>query len=377
MNLFDVYSQYKINFKAGKGLTLTAADGKEYLDFYGGHGVISIGHCHPYYTEKITNQLNTLAFYTNVIQNDIQEELARKLGKISGYNDYNLFLCNSGAEAVENALKIASFHTGKKRILALKGAFHGRTSGALAVTDNESLRSEYNVAHEVTFIELNDVQVLEEELGKEDVAALIIEGIQGVGGVYEPSVEYLQLARNLCTNYNTALILDEIQAGYGRTGKFFAHQYADIKADIITTAKGMGNGFPVAGVLIAPHFEAKKGMLGTTYGGNYLACTAALAVLDVIENENLLENAQRVGDYLFMELKAQDFVKEVRGKGLMIGIEMENAKEMRTKLLMDGKIFTGFSAPATIRLLPPLNITLNDAKRFIQVFNSIHENVSI
>lgn len=377
MNLFDVYSQYAISFKSGKGLVLTDSQGNEYLDFYGGHGVISIGHSHPHYVKTIGNQLNKLAFYTNVIQNDLQIELAQKLGKVSGYADYNLFLCNSGAEAVENALKLASFHTKKKRVVAMKGAFHGRTSGALAVTDNPAISSMYNIGHDVTFIELNDSQLLKQEISKGDVAALIIEGIQGVNGVYEPTTEYLQFARKLCSSFNTALVIDEIQSGYGRTGRFFAHQYADIEPDIITTAKGMGNGFPIAGVLISPDIKAEKGMLGTTFGGSYLASSAAVAVLDVMENESLLANAQRVGQYLINELKMMDFVKEVRGRGLMIGIEMENAKELRTKLLQEGKIFTGFSGPSTIRLLPPLNISMSEAEQFLKVFSSVVENISV
>jgi acetylornithine/N-succinyldiaminopimelate aminotransferase len=371
MNLFDVYSKYSVDLVKAKGAKLTSAEGKEYLDFYGGHGVISIGHSHPKYIDAVTNQLNNIAFYTNVIINRRQEELATKLGAISGYDDYNLFVCNSGAEAVENALKVASFHTGKKRVVAMKRAFHGRTSGAIAATDNPNIWAEYNKGHQVSFIELDDKQALLNEFEKGDIAAVIIEGIQGVGGLFEGSEDFLSFARELCDANESCLILDEIQSGYGRTGKFFAHQYAGIQADIITTAKGMGNGFPISGVLIAPTIEAKKAMLGTTYGGNHLACAAGVAVLDVIKEENLMENALEVGDYLRGELQEIDQITEVRGRGLMVGFVIDGAKELRQKLIYDKNIFTGFSNPDVIRLLPPLNITKAEADLFIDALKSV------
>ncbi len=374
MNLFDVYSQYNVDLRKAKGAVLTDVEGKDYLDFYGGHGVISIGHGHPKYIKAIENQLHQIAFYTNVIQNSLQVELAKKLGQLSGYDDYNLFLANSGAEAVENALKVASFKTGKSKIIAFNSAFHGRCSGSIAITDNPSIQSRFNQYHKVAFIALNDFEALEEEFKDNDVAAIIIEGIQGVGGVYEASPEFLANVRELCTNKGAIMIMDEIQSGYGRTGKFFAHQFAEIKPDLITVAKGMGNGFPISGVLIAPYIEAKKGMLGTTFGGNHLACAAAIAVLDVIKEEKLIENAVQIGQYLKNELSKFSFVKEVRGRGLMIGVEMDNAAEFRKHLIQDKHVFTGFSGPNTIRLLPPLNITIKEAKEFIGLLSSTQKN---
>lgn len=374
MNLFDVYSQYNVDLRKAKGAVLTDVEGKDYLDFYGGHGVISIGHGHPKYIKAIENQLHQIAFYTNVIQNSLQVELAKKLGQLSGYDDYNLFLANSGAEAVENALKVASFKTGKSKIIAINSAFHGRCSGSIAITDNPSIQSRFNQYHKVAFIALNDFEALEEEFKDNDVAAIIIEGIQGVGGVYEASPEFLANVRELCTNKGAIMIMDEIQSGYGRTGKFFAHQFAEIKPDLITVAKGMGNGFPISGVLIAPYIEAKKGMLGTTFGGNHLACAAAIAVLDVIKEEKLIENAVQIGQYLKNELSKFSFVKEVRGRGLMIGVEMDNAAEFRKHLIQDKHVFTGFSGPNTIRLLPPLNITIKEAKEFIGLLSSTQKN---
>jgi len=375
MNLFDVYSQYNVDLRKAKGAVLTDVEGKDYLDFYGGHGVISIGHGHPKYIKAIENQLHQIAFYTNVIQNSLQVELAKKLGQLSGYDDYNLFLANSGAEAVENALKVASFKTGKSKIIAFNSAFHGRCSGSIAITDNPSIQSRFNQYHKVAFIALNDFEALEEEFKDNDVAAIIIEGIQGVGGVYEASPEFLANVRELCTNKGAIMIMDEIQSGYGRTGKFFAHQFAEIKPDLITVAKGMGNGFPISGVLIAPYIEAKKGMLGTTFGGNHLACAAAIAVLDVIKEEKLIENAVQIGQYLKNELSKFSFVKEVRGRGLMIGVEMDNAAEFRKHLIQDKHVFTGFSGPNTIRLLPPLNITIKEAKEFIGLLSSTQKNL--
>ena len=370
MKLFDVYSQYDVDLRKAKGAILTDVEGTDYLDFYGGHGVISIGHGHPRYIDAIESQLHQIAFYTNVIKNTLQIELAEKLGTLSGYPDYTLFLGNSGAEAVENALKLASFKTGKNKIIAIKGSFHGRCSGSIAVTDNPSIQSAFNQGHNVGFIELNDIEALELVFKDNDVAGIIIEGIQGVGGVYEGTPEFLKAVREICTKTEALMIMDEIQSGYGRTGKFFAHQWADVKPDLITVAKGMGNGFPISGVLIAPNIEAKKGMLGTTFGGNHLACAAAIAVLDVIKSEKLIENALEIGEYLKKELKQLDFIKDIRGRGLMIGIEMENAAEFRKQLIVEEMIFTGFSGPDTIRLLPPLNITIKDAKKFIKALIS-------
>ncbi len=377
MNLFDVYTKYNVDLVKAKGAKLFCSEGKEYLDFYGGHGVISIGHAHVKYVQALTKQLNDIAFYTNIIKNSIQVELAKKLGELSGYADYNLFLCNSGAEAVENALKIASFYTGKNRVIAMKNAFHGRTSGALAATDNPTIWSEFNKGHLVSFIDLDDKQALLSAFEKGGIAAVIIEGIQGVGGVYEGSEDFLSFTRELCNANEACLIIDEIQSGYGRTGKFFAHQHVDIQPDIVTVAKGMGNGFPVAGVLISPKIEAKKAMLGTTFGGNHLACSAGIAVLDVLKEDELMENAIKMGDYLRTELIKIEAVKEVRGRGLMIGIVLENAKDIRNKLIYEEKIFTGFSNPDVIRLLPPLNISVFEADLFLEALKSVTKQVLV
>ena len=371
MQLFNTYTKYDINLVSGEGITLSDANGKEYKDFYGGHGVISIGHSHPHYLFRLENQLKCLGFYSNVVENKLQDQLAEKLGELSGYTDYNLFLCNSGAEANENALKLAAFHTGKSKVIAIKGAFHGRTGGALAVTDNTKLASSYNAKHNVVFIEMNDVAALKVELEKGDVAAFIIEGIQGVNGVVIPETKFLKQAEKLCNEYKTLLILDEIQSGYGRTGKFFAHQHANIKADITTTAKGMGNGFPLAGVLIHPKLEGKAGLLGTTFGGNHLACAAGIAVLEVIKEENLIDNAAKVGQYLKDEIKLLVGDEAVRAKGLMIGIDLENKAEVKSSLLFDKSYFTGASGDKTLRLLPPLTVTMADAKAFISDFSSV------
>lgn len=377
MKLFDVYNCYNINLVNGKGSKIADDKGNKYLDLYGGHGVISIGHSHPHYIFRIEHQLHCLGFYSNAVKNDMQEKLACKLGKLSGYDDYNLFLCNSGAEADENALKVASFHTGKSKVIAIKGAFHGRSSGVLAITDNPKLSSEFNAKHNVVFVEMNDSAALEKEMIKQDVAAVIIEGIQGVNGVVEPSVEFLKAAKMLCEKNNALLILDEIQSGYGRTGKFFAHQYADIKADIITTAKGMGNGFPIAGVLISPNIKAEKGMLGTTFGGNHLACAAGMAVLETIEEEQLIENAAELGSYLISKLKDNKAIQAIRGKGLMIGIDLENMPAVRKQLLEDYGIFTGSSGTKTLRLLPALSITKKEVDQFIEAFMKITQIVKV
>ena len=375
MKLFDVYNCYDINLVNGKGAKLSDDKGNQYLDFYGGHGVISIGHSHPHYMFRIEHQLHCLGFYSNAVKNDLQEKLACKFGKVSGYDHYNLFLCNSGAEANENALKIASFHNKKLKVVSIKGAFHGRTGGALAITDNPKLSSPYNKEHEVVFIEMNDSNTLEKELKSGDVSAVIIEGIQGVNGVFEPEEQFLKNAKAACEKNNALLILDEIQSGFGRSGKFFAHQYSDVQPDIITTAKGMGNGFPIAGVLIAPELEAWKGMLGTTFGGNHLACAAATAVLETIEEEQLIKNAEQMGEYLITALKDNKAIKAIRGKGLMIGIDMENMSEIRTKLLKEFGIFTGSSGSNTLRLLPPLSITKKETDLFIKAFNKLTQIV--
>ncbi|WP_372750980.1 aspartate aminotransferase family protein [Labilibaculum sp.] len=377
MELFDVYNAYKINLVNGKGLYVSDDKGNKYLDFYGGHGVISIGHCHPHYIFRIEHQLHCIGFYSNAVKNDIQEKLAYKLGQICGYGNYNLFLCNSGAEANENALKIASFHSGKSKVVAIKGSFHGRSGGALAITDNPKLSSNFNAKHEVAFIAMDDSLALEKELAASDVAAIIIEGIQGVNGVVEPSVEFLKAAERLCKKYKALLILDEVQSGYGRTGKFFAHQYANIKADIITTAKGMGNGFPISGVLISPEIDAWPGMLGTTFGGNHLACAAGLAVLETIDEEKLLENASELGAYLISKLATNKAVKAIRGKGLMIGVDLEDMPTIRKQLLEEHGIFTGASGSKTLRLLPPLSITKKEVDQFIEAFQETTKTVLV
>ncbi|RZT95942.1 acetylornithine aminotransferase [Ancylomarina subtilis] len=371
MQLFNTYTKYDINLLSGEGITLADAEGKEYKDFYGGHGVISIGHSHPHYLFRLENQIRCLGFYSNVVENKLQDQLAEKLGELSGYTDYNLFLCNSGAEANENALKLAAFHTGKSKVIAIKGAFHGRTGGALAVTDNAKLASSYNAKHEVVFIEMNDTEALKKELEKGDVAAFIVEGIQGVNGVVIPETKFLKEAESLCQKYGALLILDEIQSGYGRTGMFFAHQHSDIKADIITTAKGMGNGFPLAGVLIHPKIEGKSGLLGTTFGGNHLACAAGIAVLEVMKEEKLIENAAKVGQYLANELIKLMGEKAVRAKGLMMGVDLENMAEIKSALLFEKGYFTGASGKKTLRLLPPLTLTLAEAETFISEFSSL------
>ncbi len=372
MKLFDVYPLFNIDIVKGKGCHVWDAEGNEYLDLYGGHAVISVGHCHPYYVQKLTEQLNKLGFYSNSVINSLQVELAEKLGKLSGYDDYSLFLINSGAEANENALKLASFHNHKKRVVSFKKAFHGRTSAAVKVTDNPAIIAPINDTIPVTFVPLNDIKAVEAELQKGDVSSVIIEGIQGVGGIQQPSDLFMQELRALCTQYNVVLILDEIQSGYGRTGKFFAHQYAGIKPDMITVAKGIGNGFPLAGVLISPEFKPVYWMLGTTFGGNHLACAAAIAVLDIMENEKLLDNAKNIGDYLIDELAKLPGIKEIRGRGLMIGIEFEGSiKEIRSRLLFEEKVFTGVAGTNTIRLLPPLCLTLEEAKDFMQRFKRV------
>ncbi|MCF0189874.1 MAG: aminotransferase class III-fold pyridoxal phosphate-dependent enzyme [Marinilabiliaceae bacterium] len=372
MNLFDVYSLYDVIPVKGQGCKIWDDRGTEYLDLYGGHAVISVGHSHPYYVARITEQLNKIGFYSNSVVNPLQVELAEKLGKISGYDDYSLFLINSGAEANENALKLASFHTGRDKVVAFRRSFHGRTSGAVAVTDNPKIVSPFNAVHKVLWAELNDIDSVETHLKNGDVAAVIIEGIQGCGGIHIPTTQFMQDLRALCDKYGTVLILDEIQSGYGRSGKFFAHQYYGIKPDIISMAKGIGNGFPVGACLISPRFQPVVGMLGTTFGGNYLAMAAAIAVAEIAEKENLVENSAKVGKYLMDNMPKSDRIKEVRGRGLMIGIEFnEPIKEIRRSLLFDKNIFTGVAGQNMIRLLPPLCLTVEEADRFIKSFKEV------
>lgn len=372
MKLFDVYPLWNIEPVKGQGCHIWDKDGVEYLDLYGGHAVISIGHCHPKYNEILKNQIDKLGFYSNAVQNSLQKELAEKLGQMCGYPTYNLFLCNSGAEANENAFKVASFHTGRKRILAVSKAFHGRTSGAVEATDNPKIQAEFNKNNNVTFVPLNDIEAARKELEKREYAALIIEGIQGVAGIFVPQEEYLKSLRQICDATGTVLILDEIQSGYGRTGKFFAHQHCAVEADIVTVAKGIGNGFPLSGVIISPKIEAVYGMLGTTFGGNHLACAAAIAVLDVMKEEKLVENAAEIGNYLMERLKGHKSIKELRGKGLMIGIELNDGfSTIRNRLLFEKHIFTGGAGANVIRLLPPLCITREIADRFIEALTEL------
>ena len=372
MELFNVYSLYPVEPVRGKGCFVYDAAGTEYLDLYGGHAVISIGHAQPDYVRALSEQAARLGFYSNSVINSLQQKLADKLGKASGYDDYSLFLINSGAEANENALKLASFHNGKKRVIAFKHAFHGRTSAAVRVTDNPKIIAPVNEDLAVTYLPLNDSAAVEAELQKGDVSSVIIEGIQGVGGIQLPTDDFMKELRALCTKYEACLILDEIQSGYGRSGKFFAHQYAGIKPDLITVAKGIGNGFPMSGLLISPMFKPVYGMLGTTFGGNHLACAAAIAVLEIMENEKLIDNAAQVGNFLIEELHKLPGIKEIRGRGLMIGIEFEESiKEVRSKLLFEEKVFTGVAGTNTIRLLPPLCLTMDEAKEFLTRFKKV------
>lgn len=370
MQLYPVYPLFDINIVKGEGCHVWDSEGQEYLDLYGGHAVISIGHCHPHYVEKLTQQLNTLGFYSNSVINRLQEQLAERLGKACGYDNYQLFLVNSGAEANENALKLASFHTGRKRILAASKAFHGRTSLAVEATDNPKLVAPVNANGHVQFLPLNDLEAFQSELAKGDVAAVIVECIQGVGGIRLATSEFMQGLRKACSENGTVLICDEIQCGYGRSGKFFAHQHTGVRPDIITCAKGIGNGFPMGAVLISPQFEAVFGQLGTTFGGNHLACTAALAVLDVIEEEHLVENAASVGSYLLAQLKTlaaeTPSIVDVRGEGLMIGIEFSDSiKTLRTRLVKEQHVFTGAASTNILRLLPPLSLTKAEADDFL------------
>lgn len=366
MKPFDVYPLYDVNIVEGKGCNVWDENGTEYLDLYGGHAVISIGHAHPHYVTAIAKQVTRLGFYSNSVINKLQQQVAERLGKLSGYEDYSLFLINSGAEANENALKLASFHNGRKRIVSFGKAFHGRTSLAVEATDNPAIIAPINANGHVTYLSLNDTEAMRRELAKGDVCAVIIEGIQGVGGIKLPTDEFLQALRQACTETGTILILDEIQSGYGRSGRFFAHQYSGIRPDLITVAKGIGNGFPMGGVLISPMFKPVYGQLGTTFGGNHLACAAALAVMDVIRDEELVQNAARVGQHLLDELKKFPQIREVRGRGLMIGLEFDRpVKELRARLIYDEHVFTGASGTNVIRLLPPLCLSVEEADAFL------------
>ncbi|PWT76466.1 MAG: aspartate aminotransferase family protein [Bacteroidetes bacterium] len=369
MKLFDVYAINNISIVKAKGSYIWDDKGLQYLDMYGGHAVISIGHTHPHFVQRVSEQLNKLAFYSNSVKIPIQEELALKLGQVSGKEDYQLFLCNSGAEANENALKLASFHTGRKKIIAFKKSFHGRTSLAVAATDNPSIVAPVNRTDNVIFLALNDEDSLEACFRAQgnEIAAVIVEGIQGVGGINLTNESFLQQIRRLCTEHGAVFIADSVQCGYGRTGKFFSHDYADVDADIYSMAKGMGNGFPVGGIIIAPHIQPKLGMLGTTFGGNPLACAAALAVLEVMESESLMQNAAKTGEYLIRQLREMPQLKNIRGKGLMIGFDLpEELKDLRKNLLMNQHIFTGEAKPNTIRLLPSLALSRKDADEFLE-----------
>ncbi|MCK3682676.1 aminotransferase class III-fold pyridoxal phosphate-dependent enzyme [Maribellus sp. YY47] len=377
MKLFDVYPLFDITPVKAEGCHVWDKDGNKYLDLYGGHAVISIGHSHPVYVQKISDQLSQIGFYSNSVQNPLQYELADKLGQVSGCDEYQLFLCNSGAEANENALKLASFITGKKKVISYKKGFHGRTSAAVAITDNPKIVAPVNETPNAIILPFNDIEATEEVLKNGDVAAVIVEGIQGIGGIRVPDMNFLQQLKKLTEKYVAALIIDEIQSGYGRSGRFFAFQYAGIKPDIITMAKGMGNGFPIGGVLIQPEIEPWYGMLGTTFGGNHLACAAAIAVLDVIQNEKLVENSEKTGNYLMEALAAIDGDFEVRGKGLMIGIEFPfPIAEIRKRLLFDYGIFTGVSGQNIIRLLPPLGLTISQANEFLAAFEAVYADIA-
>lgn len=372
MTLFDVYPLFDVNIVKGKGCHVWDEKGNEYLDLYGGHAVISIGHAHPHYVEAVSNQVAKLGFYSNSVINTLQRDLAEKLGAMCGYDDYQLFLINSGAEANENALKLASFYNGRTKVISFAKAFHGRTSLAVEVTNNPKIIAPINDNGHVTYLPLNDTEAAKAELSKGDVCAVIIEGIQGVGGIQVPNAEFMKELRRMCDETNTVLILDEIQSGYGRSGKFFAHQYMGIKPDMITVAKGIANGFPMAAVLISPKFTPVYGQLGTTFGGNHLGCAAAIAVLDVMKEENLIENAAKVGAHLMEELKSFKGIKELRGLGLMIGMEFEEPiKEIRSKLLFEQKVFTGVSGTNVIRLLPPLCLSMAEADEFLERLHNV------
>ena len=371
MNLFDVYPLNDIEIVKASGSTVWDAQGQEYLDLYGGHAVISIGHTHPHYVKRLTDQLNKVGFYSNSVKIPLQVQLAEKLGVVSGKTDYQLFLCNSGAEANENALKLASFYNGRKKVIAFTGAFHGRTSLAVSATDNPKIIAPVNSTDHIVFLPFNDEDALKKafaDFGGE-ISSVIIEGIQGVGGIKEASVSFLQLIRTLCDQYDAVYIADSVQCGYGRTGQFYSHDYAGVNADVYTMAKGMGNGFPVAGISISPRFKPWHSMLGTTFGGNHLACAAALAVLEIMEQDHLMENAKNVGNYLIAELRKIEEIREVRGRGLMIGIDLpEELTQVKKNLLFKQHIFTGEAKPNVIRLLPALNLSKEQADQFLENF---------
>ena len=372
MDLFKTYKLWPIEPVKGLGCKVWDRNGTEYLDLYGGHAVISVGHCHPKYLKALQDQAAKIGFYSNAVENSLQKTLADKLGAICGYPDYNLFLCNSGAEANENAMKLASFTTGRSKVLACTKAFHGRTSGAVAVTDNPKIQSPFNKTGNVEFIALNDSEALEAKLATKEFAAVIIEGIQGVAGIWEPSAEFLKTARKACDNYGTLLIMDEVQSGMGRTGQFFAHSKSGVKADIVSMAKGLAGGFPIGAIIINPAIKAEYGMLGTTFGGNHLACAAAIAVLDIMKDESLMDNAAKVGDYLMHNLQGNKAIKQLRGRGLMIGIELNPGFEtLRDRLLFEKHIFTGGAGANVIRLLPPLCLSEEQAGKFIESFNEL------
>ena len=372
MDLFNVYKRWDIEPVRGSGSTLWDKDGQEYLDLYGGHAVISVGHCHPQYVAAIRDQIGTLGFYSNAVRNSLQDTLAEKLGKISGYDSYHLFLCNSGAEANENALKLASFHTGRSKVLAFGGAFHGRTSGAVSVTDNPKIRAPFNATDKVSFVPLGDLEATEKELSTGTYAAAIIAGIQGVAGIQLPSDEFLVQLRSLCDRTGTLLVADEIQSGCGRTGRFFAHQYAVVEADLITMAKGLAGGIPIGAVLINPAIQASYGLLGTTFGGNHIACAAAIAVLDIIQQEHLLSNAEKLGAYFEAELNGDPALVEYRGRGLMIGLQIRPEQiGLRDRLLFEKHIFTGASGKDVIRLLPALNLPEAGARQFVEAWKAL------
>jgi len=379
MKLFDVYSLLDMEPVKAEGAYLWDRNGVEYLDFYGGHAVISIGHSHPHYVKRITEQLSNIGFYSNAVINSLQTELAEKIGSLAkGYEDYSLFLCNSGAEANENALKLASFTTGRGRVLAMKGAFHGRTSMAVAVTDNPAIQAPVNQTDKVSFVALNDCEALREELQKGEYAAVIIEPIQGVGGIQMATDEFLLTAREMCDATGTLLVMDEVQSGYGRSGRFFAHQWSGVKADIVSMAKGIANGFPVGAIIISPKIPAKKGMLGTTFGGSHLACAAAIAVAEVVAEENLVENARRMGEKIIDGIKGVSGVKDVRGRGLMIGIDLSVPQADFRKVLREKHhIMTGLSGKYTLRLLPPLMIGEKEVKRFVEAFKATTQELGM
>ncbi|WP_103071337.1 aspartate aminotransferase family protein [Aquimarina sediminis] len=379
MKLFDVYPLYDVEPVNAYDCIVVDKNGTEYLDMYGGHAVISIGHSHPHYVKRLKEQVEKIGFYSNAVQNSMQTKLAEKLGKLSGYEEYQLFLCNSGAEANENALKLASFYTGKSRVVAFSNGFHGRTSAAVAATDNAKINSPLNAQQEVTFLPLNQIDLVKTELAKGDVCALIIEPIQGVGGLDEGTTQFFTELETLCHEFGVVLILDEVQSGYGRTGKFFAHQYHGITPDIISIAKGMGNGFPVGGIMIAPHINPEFGMLGTTFGGNHLACAAAIAVLEVIETENLIDNAKLTGEYFESIAKQLPGVQKVKGKGLMLGLEFDfEVGELRKKMIYDQHIFTGGAMnKKLLRILPPLTIGKREIDQLIKALHSVLEGEKV